>query len=78
MRTISLNNIGDTLVQRMIQFMLGRILFGGIYVKMQGEWHSCHVILVLSDGERVFRRDDPDGGSFCASVAGIEAFEEHA
>lgn len=67
---------GKALIEAIEQFKLGRILLGGMYVKMNGRWHSCNVTLVFDDGSRVLCRDDSPSTSFHESFMGVQALEE--
>jgi hypothetical protein len=60
-----------------MQYMIARMLMGGMYVKMKGRWYPCHTLRVLADGTRSFKRDDADGGAFYDTSPGVENIKEY-
>lgn len=58
MRTIQLGFISNFLKvteKKLCQLWIGRALFGGIYVKLDGVWIPVDILRIAHDGSRFFR-----------------------
>lgn len=75
MRTIHFSPMG--FFAMLAQCTIGRVLMGGLYVKMNGCWYSSHTRLVLRDGTRILSRDDEKDVSFHETFIGIENIKEY-
>ncbi len=78
MRTIRadlIQNILKVTEAKVCQTWLGRALYGGIYVSMDGHWMPVDVMMVCDDGTRIFRTQY-SGCSFHETFLGIDAIQE--
>ena len=57
------------------QTWIGRALFGGIYIKLNGVWAPVDVIRIAEDGTRYFRAQH-SGSSFHETLYGITRIQE--
>ena len=71
MRTLPAFSV-DQLFDALEQYKFFRILFGGLYAKLDGVWSSCTVFMVAADGSRYLAIGDK---SFHESFFGVQIEE---
>lgn len=80
MRTIQhgfIDNFLKVTEHSLCQTWIGRALFGGIYVDLDGVWTPVDVFRIAEDGSRFFRTQY-SGSSFHETFNGIKQIQEFA
>lgn len=75
MRTLpALDDLLDSAVFEVQQFYIGRVILGGMFVRLVDTWVSVTVLRECDDGTRYFHTEN--GSSFHSSFIGIGGFQE--